>query len=55
MKFAKDGFSGEGGYDDGYAACPCFWGLSPGSLVSAFLDRNASLAGRTVLDLALQL
>jgi 2-polyprenyl-3-methyl-5-hydroxy-6-metoxy-1,4-benzoquinol methylase len=26
-----------GGYDQGYAAVPCFWGTSPGSLVATFL------------------
>jgi 2-polyprenyl-3-methyl-5-hydroxy-6-metoxy-1,4-benzoquinol methylase len=26
-----------GGYDRGYAAVPCFWGRSPGSLVASFL------------------
>jgi SAM-dependent methyltransferase len=41
----------DGGYDDGYSACPCFWGSSPGSLVKVFLDNNHSLAGRAVLDL----
>jgi predicted nicotinamide N-methyase len=41
----------DGGYDDGYSACPCFWGSSPGSLVRALLDNNPLLAGRAVLDL----
>jgi tellurite methyltransferase len=26
-----------GGYDDGYAECPCFWGKGPGSLVVLLL------------------
>jgi len=51
MKFGKEGASGDGGYDDGYTACPCFWGTSPGSLVRVFLDNNPSLEGHTVLDL----
>ncbi len=51
MKFGKEGAPGDGGYDDGYSACPCFWGTSPGSLVRVFLDNNPSLEGRTVLDL----
>jgi tellurite methyltransferase len=51
VKLAKERTSGDGGYDDGYSACPCFWGSSPGSLVKAFLDENPSLAGRAVLDL----
>jgi tellurite methyltransferase len=39
-----------GGYDDGYPSCPCFWGRSPGSLVRKFLDRN-EVEGLRVLDL----
>jgi SAM-dependent methyltransferase len=42
---------GEGGYDDGYSRCACFWGKSPGSLVRQFLESNPSLFERTVLDL----
>jgi cyclopropane fatty-acyl-phospholipid synthase-like methyltransferase len=35
-----------GGYDDGYKACPCFWGANPGSLLLrldayGFNPRNA--------------
>lgn len=29
----------EGGYDDGYRMCPCFWGKKPGSLV-ALLEKH---------------
>jgi tellurite methyltransferase len=39
-----------GGYDDGYATCPCFWGREPGSLVRAFLSQR-SVNGLRVLDL----
>jgi tellurite methyltransferase len=39
-----------GGYDDGYKACPCFWGTSPGSLVRKFLEANG-VEGLRVLDL----
>jgi tellurite methyltransferase len=40
----------DGGYDEGYRACPCFWGDQPGSLVAALLaERN--VAGWNVLDL----
>jgi tellurite methyltransferase len=39
-----------GGYDDGYAACSCFWGCEPGSLVRAFLSER-SVSGLRVLDL----
>jgi tellurite methyltransferase len=51
MQIGSDGTSGEGGYDDGYSDCPCFWGKLPGSLVKEFLQRNGSLAGCRVLDL----
>lgn len=39
-----------GGYDDGYANCPCFWGREPGSLVRTFLSKR-SASGLRVLDL----
>ena len=51
MQFVENDTQNDGGYDDGYSACPCFWGATPGSLVRAFLENNTSLAGRTVLDL----
>lgn len=38
-----------GGYDDGYRACPCFWGKKPGSLVVKFLKDN-SIEGKRVFD-----
>jgi 2-polyprenyl-3-methyl-5-hydroxy-6-metoxy-1,4-benzoquinol methylase len=41
--------SDNGGYDAGYAACPCFWGRTPGSLVTNLLD-GISVAGWRVLD-----
>lgn len=37
-------------YDDGYAACPCFWGREPGSLIGALRTLVPSLAGASVLD-----
>lgn len=40
-----------GGYDDGYKACPCFWGSLPGSLIRSFLKTRPSCEGLTVLDL----
>lgn len=40
-----------GGYEPGYASCPCFWGTSPGSLITAYLKENSSLHGCRVLDL----
>ncbi len=39
-----------GGYDDGYQACPCFWGDKPGSLVAELLA-GRDVAGWHVLDL----
>lgn len=40
-----------GGYDSGYRAVPCFWGVRPGSLVEAFVAQNNFSAGYRVLDL----
>lgn len=42
--------SGLGGYDDGYVACPCFWGKQPSSLVSFYLSRHEVPEGCRVLD-----
>jgi tellurite methyltransferase len=39
-----------GGYDDGYAACPCFWGRDPGSLARTFLSQR-TVSGLRILDL----
>lgn len=41
---------GQGGYDEGYAACPCFWGREPGSLVRTLLARSPRVRGLAVLD-----
>lgn len=38
-----------GGYDEGYRAVTGFWGIMPGSLVSAFLQRHQA-RGLRVLD-----
>ncbi|HVE95078.1 MAG TPA: class I SAM-dependent methyltransferase [Acidimicrobiales bacterium] len=40
----------DGGYDDGYRECSCFWGKEPGSLVLR-LFRQASHIPSRVLDL----
>lgn len=40
-----------GGYDDGYASCPCFWGRDPGSLVAHLARLVPSFEGMRVLDL----
>src|SRR5215471_11493163 len=42
--------SSNGGYDDGYSRCACFWGISPGSLVQRFIS-NVPCKGLRVLDL----
>ncbi len=40
-----------GGYDDGYSQCPCFWGRSAGSLVRAFISDIPATQDLQVLDL----
>jgi len=39
-----------GGYDGGYRKCPCFWGKTPGKLVSALADLIPSFHGLQILD-----
>jgi ubiquinone/menaquinone biosynthesis C-methylase UbiE len=39
-----------GGYDDGYKACPCFWGRSPGRLITRLFALLPDISGRRVLD-----
>ena len=39
-----------GGYDDGYIQCPCFWGQIPGSLVRTLFSLRKSMRGLRVLD-----
>jgi tellurite methyltransferase len=39
-----------GGYDDGYRECPCFWGKEPGSLVRMLSDHVGTVRGLAVLD-----
>ena len=41
----------DGGYDDGYSRCACFWGKELGSLVASLADFCASFANLAVLDL----
>lgn len=45
------GDSKSGGYDEGYTACDCFWGTSPGSLIASFIEEHRDLRGMRVLDL----
>jgi tellurite methyltransferase len=40
-----------GGYDDGYSACPCFWGTEPGSFVRLLAKHFEHVSGRRVLDI----
>jgi 2-polyprenyl-3-methyl-5-hydroxy-6-metoxy-1,4-benzoquinol methylase len=42
--------SGVGGYDRGYAACPCYWGAEPSSLVRDFLRTRETFDTLRVLD-----
>lgn len=39
-----------GGYDDGYSECSCFWGTTPGSLMTLLERYCTSFAGFRVLD-----
>lgn len=41
----------DGGYDEGYARCPCFWGRAPGSLVHRMISQMGHARGLKVLDL----
>ena len=40
----------DGGYDDGYRACPCFWGTRPARLVHGLTDILSELPAPRVLD-----
>jgi tellurite methyltransferase len=39
-----------GAYDDGYRQCGCFWGETPGSLVTLLCERRDDWRGSRVLD-----
>jgi tellurite methyltransferase len=39
-----------GGYDDGYKACSCFWGLGPSSLVVKMFESVPDVTEMRVLD-----
>lgn len=41
----------DGGYDDGYSACTCFWGRQPGSFVKALSRAVKTVSGMRILDL----
>lgn len=40
-----------GGYDNGYEACPCFWGTKPGSLISLLEKHISKWNDLRILDL----
>ncbi len=40
----------DGGYEAGYAACPCFWGDKPGSLIRKLCHLGRDLRGLRVID-----
>lgn len=40
----------DGGYDDGYTKCPCFWGSEPGSLVKEISLVHKNWSGKRILD-----
>jgi tellurite methyltransferase len=46
----KNSMTVNGGYDEGYSACSCFWGRAPGSLVSRLFDWLPKTAGLRVHD-----
>jgi tellurite methyltransferase len=39
-----------GGYDEGYEKCDCFWGMDPGRLVKMFFSIANGVEGLRVLD-----
>lgn len=39
-----------GGYDEGYTACPCFWGTNPSSYVRLLESKLGSFTNLKVLD-----
>lgn len=40
----------DGGYDEGYKSCACFWGIQPGSLILCLKDLVGDFSGLRVLD-----
>jgi tellurite methyltransferase len=40
----------EGGYEDSYRSCSCFWGTNPVSLVLRLREHIGDMAGLRVLD-----
>lgn len=41
----------DGGYDEGYSACPCFWGTLPAEMVVAAISALGNKPDRRALDL----
>jgi tellurite methyltransferase len=42
--------AGDGGYDEGYRSCACFWGREPSRLVINLRDRLGTYGGLRALD-----
>ena len=40
----------DGGYDQGYLSCDCFWGEKPGKLVNELMLRIPDFSGMKILD-----
>lgn len=40
----------QGGYEDGYRSCSCFWGEGPGSLIAVLESEGIDFRGMSVLD-----
>lgn len=40
----------DGGYDNGYKSCACFWGKEPGSMVKCLFRHIGNVSGLCVLD-----
>ena len=40
----------DGGYDEGYESCGCFWGKEPGSYVRKLTELTGGVSDRRVLD-----
>jgi len=41
----------DGGYDEGYSRCPCFWGETPAGMVNAAIKMFESTGKKAALDL----
>jgi tellurite methyltransferase len=41
----------DGGYDEGYAVCPCFWGTEPAEMVRQAIAMHGASTSRRAIDL----